>query len=97
MKLDERLKKISEKSHRRMERGAIILGFSLLIAGFLSFFVLEAYGQQALFSLDCPENAYHGLDNQGNAACRDILSNQIEIMLNDDESIYQLPSFLSMS
>jgi len=27
--------------------------------------------------LDCPEGAYHGLDNQGNDACRDILTNQI--------------------
>ena len=89
MKLDERLKKISEKSYRRIDRGVIILGFLLLIAGFLSFFVLEAYGQQALFSLDCPENAYHGLDNQGNAACRDILSNQIvepESMAIDSDS-----------
>ncbi|GFN40544.1 MAG: hypothetical protein YK1309IOTA_1940002 [Marine Group I thaumarchaeote] len=27
--------------------------------------------------LDCPEGAYHGLDNQGNDACRDVLTNQI--------------------
>ncbi len=27
--------------------------------------------------LDCPEGTYHGLDNQGNDACRDILTNQI--------------------
>lgn len=27
--------------------------------------------------LDCPQGAYHGLDNQGNDACRDILTNQI--------------------
>jgi len=27
--------------------------------------------------LGCPEGTYHGLDNQGNDACRDILNNQI--------------------
>jgi len=27
--------------------------------------------------LDCPEGTYHGLNNQGNDACRDILTNQI--------------------
>jgi len=27
--------------------------------------------------LDCPEGAYHGLENQGNDVCRDILTNQI--------------------
>ncbi|MFQ5573072.1 MAG: HNH endonuclease signature motif containing protein [Nitrosopumilaceae archaeon] len=27
--------------------------------------------------LDCPEGTYHGLDNQGNDACRDILTNQV--------------------
>jgi len=27
--------------------------------------------------LDCPEGTYHGLDNQGNDACRDILTNHI--------------------
>ncbi len=27
--------------------------------------------------LDCPEATYHGLDNQGNDACRDILTNLI--------------------
>jgi len=27
--------------------------------------------------IDCPEGTYHGLDNQGNDACRDILTNQI--------------------
>ena len=29
------------------------------------------------FSLDCPEGAYYGLDNQGMQACRDIQTNQI--------------------
>jgi len=29
--------------------------------------------------LDCPEATYHGLDNQGNDACRDILTNQIVV------------------
>jgi hypothetical protein len=76
MKLDEKLQKISDKTQRRMDRVGIILGLSLLLASFVSFFVLEAYAQE-LFSLNCPENAYHGLDNQGNAACRDILSNQV--------------------
>ncbi len=27
--------------------------------------------------IDCPEGTYHGLDNQGNDACRDILTNQV--------------------
>ena len=77
MKLDEKLQKISEKSQRRMDRVAIILGLSLLIASGASYFLLEAFGQQDLVKLDCPKGAYHGLDNQGNEACRDILTNQI--------------------
>ena len=75
MKFDEKLK-ISEKSQRRMDRVLIILGLALLVASFFSYFVIDAFGQQEL-QLDCPINAYHGLDNQGNEACRDILTNQI--------------------
>ncbi len=60
-----------------MDRVSIILGISLLIASFGSYVVIEAFGQQDLIELDCPKNAYHGLDNQGNEACRDILTNQI--------------------
>jgi len=90
MKLDERLQKISEKSQRRMDRVAIILGLTLLIASGASYFVLEAFGQQDLFTLECPTGAYHGLDNQGNEACRDILTNEIlepeEIILSDSDS-----------
>jgi len=70
-----------------MDRVGITLGLVLLVASIASFFVLEAYGQE-LFSLNCPENAYHGLDNQGNAACRDILSNQVvepESMIVDSD------------
>jgi len=77
MILHERLQKISEKSQRRMDRVAIILGLTLLIASGASYFVLEAFGQQDLFTLECPAGAYHGLDNQGNEACRDILTNEI--------------------
>ena len=77
MKIEEKLEKISEKSQRRMDRVAIILGLSLLLAGFTSYFVLDAFAQQDLVKLDCPKGAYHGLDNQGNEACRDILTNQI--------------------
>jgi len=76
LKLEEKIQKISDKTHRRMDRVGITLGLLLLVASFVSFYVLEAYGQE-LFSLNCPENAYHGLDNQGNAACRDILSNKV--------------------
>jgi len=76
MKFDEKFQKISEKSQKRMDRVAIILGLSLLVASCFSYFVIDAFGQQYL-QLDCPINAYHGLDNQGNEACRDILSNQI--------------------
>ncbi len=75
MKFDEKLK-ISEKSQRRMDRALIILGLALLVASGCSYFVIDAFGQQDL-QLDCPKNAYHGLDNQGNKACRDILTNQI--------------------
>ena len=32
---------------------------------------------QSLYELDCPKGAYHGVDNQGNEACRDILTNEI--------------------
>jgi len=77
MKFDEKLDKISKKSQIRMDRVSIILGISLLIASFGSYVVIEAFGQQDLIELDCPKNAYHGLDNQGNEACRDILTNQI--------------------
>jgi len=39
---------------------------------------VSAIEKQPDFSeLDCPEGTYHGLDNQGNDACRDILTNQI--------------------
>jgi len=76
MKFDEKFDKISKKSQMRMDRASIILGISLLIASCCSYVVIEAFGQESL-QLDCPENAYHGLDNQGNEACRDILTNQI--------------------
>ena len=75
MKFDEKLQ-ISEKSQRRIDRVLIILGLALLVASFCSYFVIDAFGQQIL-QLDCPKNAYHGLDSQGNEACRDILTNQI--------------------
>ena len=53
-------------------------------------------------SLDCPPTAYPGLDNQGNAACRDIKSNQLvdpptelitdsqtgEMILDQDQMLY---------
>ncbi len=76
MKFDEKLKKTSKKPQSGMDRVMIILSLSLLIASCCSYFVIDVFCQQYL-QLDCPENAYHGLDNQGNAACRDILSNQI--------------------
>ncbi len=39
---------------------------------------VSAIEKQPDFSkIDCPEGTYHGLDNQGNDACRDILTNQI--------------------
>ncbi|HJJ23113.1 MAG TPA: hypothetical protein OQH54_05290 [Nitrosopumilus sp.] len=60
----------------RRDKIGIILGVTLLAASFFSYFMIEAYGQQD-FELDCPKNAYHGIDNQGNETCRDILSNQI--------------------
>ena len=74
MKFDEKL--ISDKSQRRMDKVVIILGLALLVASGCSYFVIDAFGQQDI-QLDCPKNAYHGLDNQGNEACRDILTNQI--------------------
>ena len=76
MKFGEKPQKISEKSQRRIDRIGIILGLSLLIACGFSYFVLDAFGQQD-FEIDCPKNSYHGLDSQGNEACRDILTNQI--------------------
>jgi len=76
MKFDEKLKKVSEKPQKRVDRVLIILGLALLVASCCSYFVIDAFGQQYL-QLDCPKNAYHGLDNQGNETCRDILTNQI--------------------
>jgi hypothetical protein len=89
MKFNEKLHKISNKSQMRMDRISIILGISLLIASFGSYVVIEAFGQQDLTQLDCPKNAYHGLDNQGNEVCRDILTNQViepksEIIVNSN-------------
>jgi hypothetical protein len=90
MKFDEKLQKISEKSQRRLDRTVIILGLSLLIASFASYFVLEAFGQEDLVKLDCPKGAYHGLDNHGNEACRDILTNEIlepeAVIMSDSDS-----------
>jgi len=77
MKIDEKLKKISEKSQRRMERAVIILGLSLLVVSSISYFAIEAFAQQDFVKLDCPKDAYYGLDNQGNTVCRDIETNQI--------------------
>jgi len=76
MKFGEKSQKISEKSQRRIDRIGIILGLSLLVACGFSYFVLDAFGQQD-FEIECPKNSYHGLDSQGNEACRDILTNQI--------------------
>ena len=76
MKFDEKLKRVSEKPQKRVDRVLIILGLALLVASCCSYFVIDAFGQQYL-QLDCPKNAYHGLDNQGNETCRDILTNQI--------------------
>jgi len=42
-----------------------------IIVSFFSFSVIPAY------SLECPDGAYIGRDNQGNEACRDIKTNQI--------------------
>jgi len=77
MKFDEKFQKISEKSQKRMDRVVIVLGLVLLVASCFSYFAIEAFAQQDLVKLDCPKNAYHGLDNQGNEACRDIQTNQI--------------------
>ena len=76
MKFDERMHKISEKTQSKRDRIGIVLGVSLLIACGFSYVVLDAFGDQEFF-IDCPKNAYHGLDNQGNEACRNILTNQI--------------------
>ena len=77
MKIDEKLHKISEKSQSKMERVAIILGVLLFVGSFVSYFAIEAFAQQDLVKLDCPENAYYGFGNQGNTVCRDIQTNQI--------------------
>jgi len=76
MKFDEKLKEISEIPKKRMDRILIILGLALLVASCSSYFAIDAFGQQYL-QLDCPKNAYYGVDNQGNEKCRDILTNQI--------------------
>jgi len=77
MKFDERLKKISEKSQGRKDMVMITLGLGLLVVACFSYFTLEAFGQEDLVKLDCPKDAYHGLDDQGNNACRDIQTNKI--------------------
>ena len=91
MKFDEKLRKIPEKSQRRMDRVAIILGLALLVASCFSYFVVEAFAQSDLVKFDCPKGAYHGLDDQGNEACRDILTNQIlepeSVVITNPESV----------
>jgi len=89
MKFDEKLQ-ISEKSQRRKDRIVIILVLSLIIASCFSYFVIDAFAQSVPLELDCPNNAYHGLDNQGNEACRDILTNQIL----EPESVIIIHSYL---
>ncbi len=89
MKIEEKLQRISEKSQSRMERVAIILGLALLAVSSVSYFVLDAYGQQDFVELSCPKDSYYGFDNQGNTVCRDIQTNQIleaesMIIINSD-------------
>ena len=96
MKFDKRLEKISEKSQSRMERVAIILGVSLLVVSSISYFAVEAFGQQDLVELHCSKDAYYGLDNQGNKVCRDIKTNQIleaESMIIINSFIYLILIF----
>ena len=76
MALDKKVHEISEKSIIRLDKVVIILGLSLVFASCGSYFVIEAFGQQTLV-LDCPTNTYHGVDNQGNEVCRNIITNQI--------------------
>ena len=78
----------------KQDKIMFILGLSLLIASCCSYFVIDAFGQQS-FDLDCSKSAYHGLDNQGNKICRDILTNEIlesESMITDVDSEKILPS-----
>ena len=65
----------------------IIIAFVLLIP-------LTAFAQE---SLNCPPGAYHGLDNAGNDACRDVQTNQIVESLPKPipESKINSPSSLS--
>jgi hypothetical protein len=60
----------------KQDKMMILLGVSLVVASCCSYFVIDAFGQQS-FDLNCPKNAYHGLDNQGNEICRDVLTNEI--------------------
>ena len=101
MKFDEKSRKIPEKSQRRMDRVVIILGLALLVASCFSYFVVEAFAQSDLVKFDCPEGAYHGLDNQGNEACRDIITNQIlkpesAIIIDSDSEKTKSDSWLTI-
>ena len=88
MKFEKKFQRISENSQVKRDKVVIILGISLLVASCCSYLMIEAFGQ--VFELDCPENAYHGLDNQGNATCRDILTNSIvSIELTPSLDTYQ--------
>ena len=46
----------------------------ILVIAFVLLIPLTAFAQE---SLNCPKGAYHGLDNAGNDACRDIETNKI--------------------
>ena len=101
MKFDEKSRKITEKSQRRMDRVAIILGLALLVASCFSYFVVEAFAQSDLVKFDCQKGAYYGLDNQGNEACRDIITNQIlepesAIIIDSDSEKTKSDSWLTI-
>lgn len=76
MNIDKPAQWKTERSQKKLEKIGLAIGIALFGASCCSYFIIDAFGEQG-FALDCPKKAYHGLDSQGNEACRDILTNQI--------------------
>ncbi len=53
------------------------LVFGLIVILMATIIVIDLQNVFAQESLTCPKGSYHGLDNNGNDACRDIKTNAI--------------------
>ncbi len=61
----------------------------IITMAFILLIPLTTFAQE---SINCPKGAYHGLDNNGNDACRDVQTNQI---VASSTNTSQIPDALS--